>query len=426
MAAAIPVGREKADVKPTLYRILLLISLVHLFNDSIQAVFPAIYPILKDSMQLTYQQIGLITFTLNFTSSIMQPLIGAYTDSRPSPYLLPVGMGFTFGGMLTLAFADSYGLIMLSVLFVGFGSAVFHPEGSKVSYLAAGAKRGLAQSIYQVGGNAGQALAPLLAVFVFYRLGLFGSIWFTLVAAAAIAIQLYIARWYRQVLHDSNPFAAAGKARSTAAEPAAAWAEPLPDNSRKKQIWTALSLLVFLVFVRSWYHAGISNFYAFYAIEAYGISKETAQFFIFFFLAAGAVGTFVGGPLADRYGRRNMLFFSMLGSAPFALLLPYVGKSAAFLLLILIGFIVLSSFSVTVVYAQELMPGKIGMVSGLIVGLAFGMGALGSVALGSLIDRTSLGFVMLLCAFLPLLGLLTMLLPSDATIRQWYSPDNKH
>lgn len=414
MATTIPVGVNKPDAKPTLYRILILISLVHLFNDSIQAVFPAIYPILKDSMELSYQQIGMITFALNFTSSIMQPVIGAYTDSRPSPYLLPLGMGFTFSGMLVLAFADSYGLIMLSVLLVGIGSAVFHPEGSRVSYLAAGPRRGLAQSIYQVGGNAGQALAPLLAIFVFYRLGLFGSIWFTLVAAAAIGLQLYIAVWYRQVLRDSNPFKAKSRGQH---DPAVKVLSP----KRKKQIRNALTLLVFMVFIRSWYHACISNFYAFYAIETYGISKETAQYFIFFFLAAGAVGTFLGGPLADRFGRRNIMFFSMLGSAPFAILLPFVNTFIAFVLLLIIGFIVLSSFSVMVVYAQELMPGKIGMVSGLIVGLAFGMGALGSVALGSLIDVTSLPLVMQLCAFLPLLGVLTLLLPSDEKVRQWHA-----
>ncbi|GIP31257.1 MFS transporter [Paenibacillus sp. J2TS4] len=408
MQPALTAGIARPEPKPTLYRVLFLISLVHLFNDSIQAVFPAIYPILKDSMALSYTKIGLLTFALNFTASIMQPIVGAYTDTKPSPYLLPLGMVFTFAGMLTLAFADNYTMIFISVLFVGLGSAVFHPEGSRVSYMAAGARRGLAQSIYQVGGNAGQALAPLMAIFIFYRLGLSGAAWFTLVAAAAIGVQFYIARWYRNymIAHPPKP-----KVRNV--RPSAALTE------RKRQVTIALYLLVFLVFVRSWYHAAISNYYSFYAIENFGISKETAQYFIFAFLAAGALGTLLGGPLADRFGRRNILFFSMLGSAPFAILLPYAGPVWAFVLLLVIGFIVLSSFSVSVVYAQELMPGKIGTVSGLIVGLAFGMGALGAVALGKVIDLTSITFMMTACGFLPLMGILTMLLPSDRKIREW-------
>ncbi|MFD0869772.1 MFS transporter [Paenibacillus residui] len=408
MQTAVAAGIARPDPKPTLYRILFLVSLVHLFNDSIQAVFPAIYPILKDSMGLSYTKIGLLTFSLNFTASIMQPIVGAYTDSKPSPFLLPLGMVFTFAGMLTLAFAGNYTMMLLSVLLVGLGSAVFHPEGSRVSYMAAGSRRGLAQSIYQVGGNAGQALAPLMAIFIFYRLGLSGAAWFTVVAAAAIGVQMYIARWYRGYLaaHPPKPKTRGSRASGLQAE-------------RKKQITVALYLLVFLVFARSWYHAAISNYYSFYAIENFGISKETAQYFIFAFLAAGALGTLLGGPLADRFGRRNILAFSMLGSAPFAILLPFVGQVWAFVLLLLIGFIVLSSFSVSVVYAQELMPGKIGTVSGLIVGLAFGMGALGAVALGKLIDLTSISFTMIACGFLPIIGILTMLLPSDRKIREW-------
>ncbi|WNQ12845.1 MFS transporter [Paenibacillus aurantius] len=390
--------------KPTLYRILFAIGLVHLFNDSIQSVITAIYPILKDSMSLSYGQLGWIGFGLSFTASLMQPVVGMYTDARPSPYLLPLGMGSTFIGMLLLGFAPSYPLVLLAVVFVGIGSAVFHPEGSRVSYMAAGSRRGLAQSIFQVGGNAGQALAPILAVFVFYPLGQHGAFLFMIVAAAAIFVQLQIAKWYGEQLRV-NP-RAKGAAR------------PRTSGTGTK-LAVAVTLLVFLVFARSWYHACISNFYLFYLHEHWGLSEQNAQLFIFSFLAAGAAGTFFGGPLADRFGRRNILFLSMLGAAPFALVLPYAPPVIAFVLLLVMGFILLSSFSVAVVYAQELIPGKIGTVSGLITGLAFGLGAIGSVFIGNLIDWTSLPFVMKACSFLPLIGLMTFFLPSDKKLKEW-------
>lgn len=394
------------DIKPTVYRILFAIGLVHLLNDSIQSVIPAIFPILKDEMGLSYTQVGWVQFAINFTASIMQPVVGLYTDRKPSPYMLPIGMTSTLIGMLLLAFAHSYWVVLLSVCFVGLGSAAFHPEGSRVSHMAAGGRKGLAQSIFQVGGNAGQSLAPIMTKWIFIPLGLFGSIWFTGVAAIAIAVQLYIARWYKVVLQDAPV-----KAKSVV--------KRVVSPQRRKQVMFAISVLIFLVFVRSWYGAAMSGYFAFFLQDTYGISIDRAQNFIFLFLAAGAVGTFFGGPIADRFGKRNVIFFSMLGSAPFALLLPHVSVGWAYVLLVIIGVILLSSFSVTVVYAQMLFPGKVGTVSGLITGLAFGLGGIGSVVLGNLCDAIGTPRVMELCAFLPLLGVLTFLLPTDRKLKEW-------
>lgn len=388
----------------TMYHILFAISFVHLLNDTIQSVVPAIFPILKETMQLSNLQLGLISFSLNITSSLLQPVIGLYSDRKPKPYLLPVGMFFTMIGLVGLAFANSLLVIMLSVVFIGIGSATFHPEGSKVSYLAAGPRRGLAQSIYQVGGNAGQSLAPLLTVLIFVPFGQFGAIYFTVVTLVAIFVLTYIARWFQQQI-SLIPLVK----------------KKVSDNALRsntnKRVTFAITLLVLLVFARSWYGAAITNFFPIYLIEEYGISISQSQIFIFIFSAAGVVGTFLGGPLADRFGKRNMIFFSMIGSAPLALLLPHMNLSWTYPVLLLIGFIILSSFSVTVVYAQELMPGKIGLVSGLIVGLAFGMGAIGSVAIGGLADLLGMKNVMILAGFLPLIGILTFLLPSDRAIQ---------
>ncbi|MGF9714555.1 MFS transporter [Paenibacillus sp. JMULE4] len=407
-AASGPVFQKapESNVKPTVFRILLAISLVHLFNDSIQSIIPAILPILKDSMNLTYMQSGLIVFALNMTASVMQPVIGLYSDRRPSPYMLPLGMGFTFIGVLGLALAPTYWMVLLSVLFVGLGSAVFHPEGSRVAYMAGGSRRGLAQSIFQVGGNSGQSLAPIMTALIFVPLGQFGAIWFTAVAGMAILVQLFISRWYSGYIAAHRPAAKKNGVRVMS---------PL----RKKQITFAVVTLIFLVFARSWYHAGVTIYYPFYLMEKFGIPLEKAQIYIFLFAAAGALGTFMGGPLSDRFGRRNLIFFSMVGSAPLAVLLPYANAFWAYVILLINGFILLSSFSVTVVYAQELIPGKIGTVSGLITGLAFGLGALGAVALGGLIDILHLPAVMQMVSCLPLIGLLTFFLPRDRILKEW-------
>jgi FSR family fosmidomycin resistance protein-like MFS transporter len=394
------------SAKPTVYRILLSISIVHLLNDSMQSVIPSLSAILQTSLRLTYTQIGWILFTINLTSSIMQPVVGMYTDRKPSPYLLPLGMASSLVGMLALAFAPNYWTVLLSVVFVGLGSAAFHPEGSRVSSLAAGERRGLAQSIYQVGGNFGQSLAPLFTKLIFIPFGQVGAIGFTAVAAAAIAIQLYVASWYRGVL------AKGGRAIKKAVTRTI-------DPRRRSKLRYAIAVLILLVFCRSWYNAAITGYYQYYLRDHYGVTLDKAQDFIFLFSVAGVVSTFLGGPLADRFGRKNIIWFSMLGSAPLALILPYVSLGWAYVLLVAIGLILLSSFSVTVVYAQELFPGKVGTVSGLIVGLAFGLGGVGALALGNLIDKFGLDLVMIVSGFVPVLGILTFLLPSDKTIREW-------
>lgn len=392
----------------TVYSILFIIGICHLLNDSLQAVIPAMFPILEQSLGLTFTQLGFIAFTLNMVSSVMQPIVGMYTDKRPMPYALPIGLMSSMIGMLALAFAPNFWTILISVFFIGLGSAIFHPEGSRVAYLAAGPRRGLAQSIYQVGGNTGQALAPLITALILVPLGQFGAIWFTFIAALAVLFLFHIARWYAQKLTSIN------KER------------PLEKKERQSQtvsnaIKYAIVILVIIVFARSWYHSAIANFYAFHVIDNFGLSIAKAQIYIFTFLLMGAVGTFVGGPLADRFGKRNIILCSLLVPAPLSIILPFVGPILSIFILAIIGLILMSSFSVAVVYAQELVPGKIGTMSGLIVGLAFGMGAIGAVALGALIDMVGLTPTMIGVSFLPLLGILTFLLPTDEKINEWYS-----
>ncbi|PHD55468.1 MFS transporter [Bacillus wiedmannii] len=395
------VSQKNTVETPTIYRILFAISFGHFLNDSMQAVVPALFPILEKTMNLSYMQVGWIAFALNMTSSIMQPVFGMYSDKKPSPFLLPLGMFSSMLGMIGLAFAPNFIIVIISVLFIGLGSAVFHPEGARVAYMAAGAKRGLAQAIYQVGGNTGNSLAPIFTALIFVPLGQIGSLGFTAFAAVGIVLLIFVSNWYRNEL-------ATGAVRRK--KRAALEAENAIVSTHIKFV---IVLLVFLTFVRSWYGAGIGNFYQFYLIEHYGLSIKNAQYFVFAFMNAGVLGTFFGGPLADRFGKKTIIVFSMLGSAPLALLLPHVSLMWVVPLFLCIGFISSSSFSVIVVYAQELVPGKVGMVSGLIVGLAFGLGALGSVVLGKLADIYSLQFIMLLCSCLPLIGLTSWLLPSD-------------
>ncbi|HDX9623860.1 MFS transporter [Bacillus cereus] len=395
------VSQKNTVETPTIYRILFAISFGHFLNDSMQAVVPALFPILEKTMNLSYMQVGWIAFALNMTSSIMQPVFGMYSDKKPSPFLLPLGMFSSMLGMIGLAFAPNFIIVIISVLFIGLGSAVFHPEGARVAYMAAGAKRGLAQAIYQVGGNTGNSLAPIFTALIFVPLGQIGSLGFTAFAAVGIVLLIFVSNWYRNEL-------ATGAVRRK--KRAALEAENAIVSTHIKFV---ILLLVFLTFVRSWYGAGIGNFYQFYLIEHYGLSIKNAQYFVFAFMIAGVLGTFFGGPLADRFGKKTIIVFSMLGSAPLALLLPHVSLVWVVPLFLCVGFISSSSFSVIVVYAQELVPGKVGMVSGLIVGLAFGLGALGSVVLGKLADIYSLQFIMLLCSCLPLIGLTSWLLPSD-------------
>ncbi|MBS5914193.1 MAG: MFS transporter [Paenibacillus macerans] len=387
----------------TVYSILFSVSLVHLLNDSIQSVIPAIFPVLQQSLQLSYTQIGWIAFTLNITASMFQPLIGLYTDAKPKPFLLPAGVVFSLLGMVVLAFASDFWQVILSVVLIGVGSSVLHPEASRVAHLAAGPRKGLAQSIFQTGGNVGQALAPVFTALIFVPLGQFGIIWFTLAALAAIIVQIYVARWYRGYIQGQ-----AVKKKET-----------LPKENRlpAAKVAYAIGILIMLLFSKFVYMASMTGFYAFYLIEKHGLTTGQAQVLLFVLLVAGALGTFAGGPLADRFGRRNMIWFSILGTAPFSMLLPFANPFWSAVLCFFIGFILLSGFSVIIVYAQELLPGKVGTVSGLFFGLAFGLGGLGSVVLGALADHTSITFVIQICAYLPLIGLLAAFLPTDAALR---------
>ncbi|MCQ4086635.1 MFS transporter [Saccharibacillus sp. JS10] len=397
---------KKPTSNNTVYGVLFAIGLVHLVNDSMQSVIPAIMPILQDSMQLSYGQLGWILFAINFTASIMQPVIGLFADKRPTPALLPMAMASTLTGMLLLAYAPSYAAVIIAVIFVGLGSAAFHPEGSRVSHMAAGSRRGLAQSIFQVGGNAGQSLAPLLTRLIFIPLGQFGAIWFTGIAAIGIVIQIFIARWY-------------GRTLKIAATTKKTVVRKVMNPAVRRKVTKAMIMLLLLVFVRSWYVTSVGSYYAFYLRDVFSVSIADAQIYVFLFLAAGALGTLLGGPFADRFGKRNVLFGSMLFAAPLTLLLPYANLMWTGILLTLIGFILLSSFSVSVVYAQMLIPGRVGAVSGLVTGLAFGMGGLGGLVLGNWIDASGVATVMQFCSYLPLLGVITFLLPSDRKLNEW-------
>lgn len=389
----------------TVYPILFAISMVHLLNDTMQSAIPALFPILRDSLALSYSQIGWISFAMNMTASVFQPLVGLYSDIRPRPYILPLGVCFTLIGVVMLAFAPEYSLILLAVTSIGLGSSIFHPESSRVAYLAAGERRGLAQSIFQVGGNIGTSLGPLMTALIFIPLGQRSVAWFAFAAVAAIIIQFFVARWYASLGVRPKP-----------RKPAAA-DEPKRGGLSKGKIGLAISVLILLLFSKNVYSISISSFYAFFMMDHYGVGKSAAQWYVFAFLGAAAVGTFFGGPMADRYGRKNIIWLSILGAAPFSLLLPYANLFWSGVLVVLAGFIMSSSFSIIVVYAQELLPGKVGLVSGLFFGLSFGLGGLGSALLGHFADQWGIMFIMQLSSYLPLIGLLTVLLPKDKALK---------
>lgn len=384
-----------------IYPVILAVGICHLFNDTIQSIIPAMFPVLEKEMGLTFTQLGLITFMLNIVSSVLQPVFGFYSDKQPKPRLLPFAMLSSTIGILGVALAPSYWLILVSVLFLGFGSAIFHPEASKVSFMAAGNKRGLAQSIYQVGGNVGQSLAPLMSAFVLVPFGQIGAAWFLIVSSLGIFVLSRVSVWYRGVLEEEKR---TKKKRTLISK---------FTNLTKKQVYGALGLLLFLLFIRSFYVANITNFYVFHLMDHYALDVEHAQIVVFVFLFFGAVGTFFGGPFADRIGSKNVIVLSMLVPLPFALMLPYVPLWGVWVLTFIIGFSIMLSFSVTVVYAQELMPDKIGMMSGLTVGLAFGMGALGSVVIGILMDQLGIMLTMQIVSFLPILGIVCLWMPND-------------
>ncbi|WJF91293.1 MFS transporter [Paraburkholderia bonniea] len=392
-SAAMPTAPAPA-LPRTVYPILGAISFSHLLNDMIQSLILAIYPMLKSNFALSFGQIGLITLTYQITASLLQPLIGMYTDKHPKPYSLPVGMGFTLSGLLLMSVAPSFPFLLIAAALVGCGSSVFHPESSRVARMASGGRHGLAQSLFQVGGNAGSALGPLLAALVVIPHGQRSIAWFSLAALVAIVVLTQVGRWYQR-----HPLA---KKRGAQAAHAA-----LPRN----KVVLAIGILVLLVFSKYFYLTSISSYFTFYLIERFHLPVQAAQIQLFVFLAAVAAGTIIGGPIGDRIGRKYVIWVSILGVAPFTLLLPYANLFWTGVLSVVIGVVLASAFSAILVYAQELIPGKVGMVAGLFFGLSFGLGGIGAAVLGQLADATSISYVYKVCSFLPLIGMLTVFLP---------------
>jgi len=381
--------------------ILLAISFSHLLNDTIQSLIPAIYPLLKASFHLSFVQIGLITLCFQMTASILQPCVGFYTDRRPRPFSLAWGMGLTLGGLTILAFAGSFGMVLLAAALVGMGSSIFHPESSRVAYLASGGRRGFAQSIFQVGGNAGSAIGPLLAAFLIAPYGQRSIVWCTLLAVAGIILTFRIGIWQRAHRLRS---AKAGTAATQPAAPASA----IPP----RRVAGAIAILAALIFSKYFYLASLTSYFTFYLITKFHVSVQSAQLHLFLFLAAVAAGTILGGPIGDRIGRKPVIWGSILGVLPFSLLLPHVNLFWTAVLAVVIGLILASAFSAIVVYAQELMPGRVGLISGVFFGFAFGMGGMGAAALGELADHIGIEGVYAICAFLPAIGLLAAFLPN--------------
>ncbi|RQO31005.1 MFS transporter [Taibaiella sp. KBW10] len=384
----------------TVYPILFAISFSHLLNDLIQSVIPAIYPLLKENYVLTFTQIGIITLVFQLTASILQPFIGLYTDKKPNPKSLAIAMLFSLLGLLCLAFASNLYYILASVSLIGIGSSIFHPEASKVAHLASGGKKGLAQSIFQVGGNAGGATGPLLAALIVIPFGQKYVGWFGVLAILGMILLTFVGKWYQQNM----------LARSLTKN-VAHHSAPTVTISRKRVIISIVILLV-LIFSKYFYMASMTSYFTFYLIDKFHVSVQQSQIYLFAFLAAVAAGTILGGPLGDRYGRKLIIWISILGAAPFTLLLPHVGLNMTIILAILIGLIISSAFSAILVYATELIPGKIGLVSGLFFGFAFGMGGIGSALLGWLADKTNIEYVFNVCAYLPLIGIITGFLPN--------------
>lgn len=377
--------------------ILWALSLSHLLNDTIQSLIPAIYPVLKDSFRLNYAQIGLITFVFQMTGSVLQPLVGYYTDRRPKPWSLAAGMGVTLAGLVLLSQAGSFPLILLASAMVGMGSAVFHPEASRVARLASGGRHGFAQSLFQVGGNLGSSIGPLLAALVVVPHGQGSILVFSLVALAGIFVLSKVGAWYQAHLNDP----------ARRARPAHRGTAPFSRG----RVVAALAILVVLIFSKYIYLVSLSNYYTFYLMDRFGLTVQGSQYALFVFLFAVAAGTIIGGPVGDRIGRKRVIWISILGVTPFSLALPYASLPVAVVLTVFIGVILASAFSAIIVYAQELVPGNVGLIAGLFFGLAFGAAGIGSALLGWLADHTDIGFVFRLCGWLPLIGLLTGFLP---------------
>jgi FSR family fosmidomycin resistance protein-like MFS transporter len=383
----------------TVFPILVAISFSHLLNDSIQSFIPSIYPIFKGAFQLSFTQIGLITFTTQLTGSLLQPIVGVVTDRRPQPFSLAIGMTFTLAGLVMLSLTRSYGMLLASVALIVVGSSVFHPESSRVANMASGGRRGFAQSVFQVGGNFGTSLGPLLAVLIIASRGWSRAIWFSPLALIGIVILWRVGRWYQEKLgsRSGNP---APRVRGEG------------RGLSRGRIAVSIIILLVLIFSKYFYLSGIGSYYTFYLITKFGISVQSAQLHLFLFQFAVAAGTLIGGPVGDRIGRKWVIWGSILGVAPFTLALPYVGLPATTILAFPIGVILASAMPSILVYAQELLPGNLGLISGLFFGFAFGMGGIGSAVLGTIADHTSIQHVYTLTAFLPLLGLIAVFLPN--------------
>ncbi len=395
-----PILETKSIIQKTVFSILFSISFAHLLNDLLQAVIPAVYPILKQNYNLSFSQIGLITFSFQFTASLLQPLVGFYTDKNPKPFSQIYGMIFSLIGIAILSFAKEFYQIIISVSFIGIGSSIFHPEASRISYLASGGKRGLAQSIFQIGGNLGTALGPLLVALIVVPNGQRYIIWFVIAATIALFVIGKIAIWYKAHLIYRT-------LNKSAIE--------VYHNFSKSQVIFAIATLLIIIFSKFFYSASLSSYYTFYLIDKFGLTIKQAQFHLFLYLISYAIGTMIGGPLGDKIGRKYVIWFSVFGAAPFALLLPYANLFYTDILIITIGIIISSAFPAILVYAQELLPKKLGMVSGLFYGFAFGMGGLGSALLGNHADKTSIQHVYYICSFLPLIGIICYFLPNINT-----------
>ena len=405
-ATSVPLPEQPRAKERTAFRVLIAISFCHLLNDMVQSLIPALYPILKDSFRLDFTQIGMITLVNQATASLLQPVVGLYTDRNPKPYSLAFGMLFTLFGIVLLAGATTYSLILFAVALVGFGSAVFHPESSRVARAASGGQYGLAQSLFQVGGNAGSAMGPLVAAFIVLPRGQGSVAWFSGAALLGIALLTKIGGWYRR---NRLQRAARGAASSHATHDG--------HGLSKRRVVTAVLVLLALIFSKYFYLASLSSYYTFYLMSKFGVSVQNAQVLLFVFLGAVAAGTIIGGPIGDRIGRKYVIWGSILGVLPFSLVLPYANLVWTAVLSVIIGVVLASAFSAILVYAQELMPGNVGMISGLVFGFAFGMGGLGAAVLGKVADATSIEHVYRLCAFLPAIGLLTAFLPDLGRLR---------
>jgi FSR family fosmidomycin resistance protein-like MFS transporter len=387
-------------VSKTVFPVLFTISFTHFLNDMMQSVIPAVYPLVKDQFSLSFTQIGLITLTFQLTASLLQPFVGVYTDKKPLPMSLTVGMGFTFTGLLLFSVADNFALLLVAAGLVGMGSSVFHPESSRVAHMASGGKKGLAQSIFQVGGNAGSAIGPLLAALIVMPYGMRGVTWVSFAAVIGMLLLWRVGKWYANHLHLKQRNLVKGRDQESGHL-------LLP----RRRVFTALGILFLLIFSKYFYLASMTSYFTFFLIDKFHLTAQQSQLYLFAFLAAVAVGTIIGGPMGDRFGRKYVIWLSILGAAPFTLLLPYTNLFWTIVLAVIIGVIIASAFSAILVYATDLVPGKVGTIAGLFFGFAFGLGGLGSAVLGNLADHTSIEFVFRVCAFLPLLGIVTGFLP---------------